>query len=201
MAACLTDPAAPDVFGLSGWFGTKGLGYEAWHFLIVVEEVNGEPVPLGILEDRIGPRAPTVARTLLGHRLIAEQGAGYVRGPAALVDVARTLKTLGTRSSKRFGHQEERKTYRRKLEDERESLGMTKEPGVPIKPDALLKAKVLKLAGECGWPNVIGDPGEDAWRHDVAAASPDGLRGRLLALRWWRTRRQATAAAPRSACA
>jgi hypothetical protein len=111
----LTDYAFPDVFGSRGWFATRGLGHQAAHALILVEDAGNVPVAEEFLVARLGSRASRVLLKLLTHRLLTRAEGGYVRGPATLAQVGHVLKTLGTRSLKRVLHRAERDTYRVRL--------------------------------------------------------------------------------------
>jgi len=107
---------APDVFGPKGWFGTRGLGFEAWRALVIVEERNSltrdeVAVALGTRPGRIVDRL--VDLNLATYDPTTDR---YYRGPSTLVEVARTLRTLGTRTWKAARHREEQRCHREKLE-------------------------------------------------------------------------------------
>jgi hypothetical protein len=118
---CLQDPSAADVFGPYGWFGMRGLGFAAWHALILVESEAPNSLPIPMLMDRLGSRADGVLDTLEDTGLIVFDGDTCRRGPATLEQVARTLRTLGSKTWRRAQHAAERRRYRAELLKRRDS--------------------------------------------------------------------------------
>lgn len=118
---CLDDPSAADVFGPYGWFGTRGLGFAAWHALILVESVAPNSLPLRMLTDRLGALADSALDTLEGMGLVVCNGDACRRAPATLEQVARTLRTLGSKTWRRARHAAERRRYRAELLKRRDS--------------------------------------------------------------------------------
>jgi len=113
-APCLDDPIAADVFGPSGWFGARGLGFEAWRALVTLEETEGI-VSRVVLTSRLGASVSKVLGRLLRLRLAARIGDGYVRGDGSLIEAAQELRTLGARTWRRAHHLADRTRHRQQL--------------------------------------------------------------------------------------
>jgi hypothetical protein len=127
---CLEDPSAADVFGPYGWFGTRGLGFPAWHALILVESEAPNSLPIPMLTDRLGSRADGALDTLEETGLIVCDGGTCRRGPATLEQVARTLRTLGSKTWRRAQHAADRCRYRAELLKRRRDSADTASPHV-----------------------------------------------------------------------
>jgi hypothetical protein len=127
---CLEDPSAADVFGPYGWFRTCGLGFAAWHALILVESEGPNSLPVPMLRDRLGSRADGALDTLEDTGLIVCDEDACCRGPATLEEVARTLRTLGSKTWRRARHAAERRRYRADLLKRRRDSADTASPYV-----------------------------------------------------------------------
>jgi hypothetical protein len=127
---CLEDPSAADVFGPYGWFGTRGLGFPAWHALILVESEAPRLLSITALTDRLGSLADAALDKLENTELIVCAGDTCGRGPATLEEVARTLRTLGSKTRKRARHAAERRRYRAELLKRRRDSADTASPHV-----------------------------------------------------------------------
>jgi hypothetical protein len=114
-APCLDDFVAADVFAPSGWLGAHGLGFQAWHALVILEETEGIVSP-AVLTWRLGSSVGKVLRKLLRLRLVRRVGRGFVRGDASLIEAAQELGTLGARTWRRAHHLADRARYRKQLE-------------------------------------------------------------------------------------
>jgi hypothetical protein len=86
----------------------------AWRAFILIERA-GTAVPADALTAQLGTPAAKAVKKLLTLRLVVKGAGGYRRGPGTLVEAARTLRTLGTRTWRRALHQDERCRYRLKL--------------------------------------------------------------------------------------
>ena len=128
MVACLLDPAAADVFGTFGWFGTRGLGFPCWRALVLVEQA--EAIREGELSTRLGPLMWRGVDPLLDLAILQQEGDWYRRGAATLEEVARRLRTLGTRSWKRAQHRAQRTEYRKRLDGAAATRGGDPVPAV-----------------------------------------------------------------------
>ncbi len=180
-ASSLRDFTAADVFGPKGWFQMRGVGFEAWHALILLEDAHG-PVSRALLSKQLGASADRVLRNLLRLRVVVRVKDGFVRGPTTLTDGARALRTLGTRTWKRAHHVAERKAYRRSL-----PVGVSAASDDEEQAEEE-RARVLGLARRHGFPRVLCDGGEEAWRRQVASASRDSLKAMRNALAWYAQR-------------
>jgi hypothetical protein len=127
---CLEDPSAADVFGPYGWFGTRGLGFPAWHALILVESEAPRLLPITALTDRLGSLADGALDKLENTELIVCAGDTCGRGSATLEEVARTLRTLGSKTWRRARHAAERRRYRADLLKHRRDSADTASPHV-----------------------------------------------------------------------
>jgi hypothetical protein len=127
---CLEDPSAADVFGPIGWFGTRGLGFPAWHALILVESETPNSLPIPILSDRLGSRADGALDKLEDMGLVVCGGDACRRGPATLEEVACRLRTLGSKTWRRAQHAAQRRRYRAELLKRRRDSADTASPRV-----------------------------------------------------------------------
>jgi hypothetical protein len=132
---CLEDFAAADVFGPNSWFGTKGLGFPAWHALIVIESFGDRPTPRDELTTRLGRSTDAAIRALERVALVQARADGYVRGPTTLIEAARRLRTLGSRTWKRAQHVDERRVWRERTPT---SIGPQRMAAIP--DDVVLEA-------------------------------------------------------------
>jgi hypothetical protein len=127
---CLEDPSAADVFGPIGWFGTRGLGFPAWHALILVESETPNSLPIAILLDRLGSSTDGALDKLEDMGLVVGDGDACRRGPATLEEVARRLRTLGSKTWRRAQHAAQRRHYRAELLKRRRDSVDTASPHV-----------------------------------------------------------------------
>jgi hypothetical protein len=125
---CLLDPVAADVFGPFGWFGTRGLGFPCWRALVLVEQA--EAIREGELSTRLGPLMSRGVDPLLDLAILQQEGDWYRRGATTLEEVARRLRTLGTRSWKRAQHRAQRAEYRKRLDGAAATRGGDPVPAV-----------------------------------------------------------------------
>jgi hypothetical protein len=184
----LQDFTAPDVFGPEGWFGTRGLGFEAWRALILLEDTNGA-LPAAVLRKELGAGADRALRKLLRLHVVVKRGGSYVRGSSTLADAARALRTLGTRTWKHAHHVAERTAYRGTLSAGQRGLGADDVDEEQHDLEAK-RARVLELARRYGFPRVLCDGGEEAWRRQVSRASRESLKTMSNALNWYARRKE-----------
>jgi len=205
--ACLEDPIAADVFGPYGWFGTRGLGFAAWHALILVESVAPNSLPIPILTDRLGSLADRALDPLEDTGLVLCDGGNCRRGPSTLQQVARTLRTLGSKTRRRARHAAERRRYRAELLKRRRDSADTASPHVgkyvsqlwdcvtrsgesPVARSEPARAKAPPRAGTlcrrpmacCGAP-VVAVPSRGHGRRS-AVARGDAARRSRRDVRW-----------------